>query len=144
MQFSAAASKTVHVTLCASGLQWSTKWTGNALSIPTAACSQQLLRRNKLPIGCYFFSFLVFSPHDMNVFLTDLIVDNAVTHMQGFSSGIFIFFEKLCDQYEGIWNNMWLPCTVNVQHSTVFFTDFSLKQEVCATIHVFTDFRLKQ
>ena len=66
----------------------------------------------------------------MNVFVTDLAVDNAVTHVQGFSSGIFIFFEKLCVQYEGIWNNMWLPCTVNVQHSTVFFTDFRLKQDV--------------
>ena len=45
-----------------------TKYTGNALSIPAVACSQQLLRRNKLPTGCYFFACLVFSPHDMNVF----------------------------------------------------------------------------
>ena len=107
-----------------------TKWTGNVLSIPTAACSQQLFRGNKLPTGCYFFSFLVFSPYDMNVFVKDLTVDNAVTHVQGFSSGIFIFFEILCVQYEGIWNNVWLPCTVDMQHSAVFFTDFSLKQEV--------------
>ena len=63
------------------------KCTGNALSIPAAAFSQQLLRRNKLPTGCYFFAYLVFSPHDMNVFVTDLTADNVVTHIQGFSSG---------------------------------------------------------
>ena len=68
-----------------------------------AACSQQLLRRNKLPTGCFFFSFLVFSPQNMNVFVTDFIVDNVVTHVQGFSRGIsIIFFEKLCLKYEGI------------------------------------------
>ena len=37
-----------------------TKWTGNALSIPAAACSQQLLRRNKLPTGCLCFLFWSF------------------------------------------------------------------------------------
>ena len=60
--------------------------------MPAAACSQQLLRRNKLPTGCYFFACLVVSPHDMNVFVTDLTVDNVVTHVQGFSSGILIIF----------------------------------------------------
>ena len=68
-----------------------------ALSIPAAACSQQLLRRNKLPTGCYFFSFLVFSPHDINVFVKYLTVEYVVTHVQRFSSGILmILFEKLC------------------------------------------------
>ena len=38
-------------------------------------------RRNKLPRGCYFFACLVFSPHDMNVFLTDLTANNVVNHM---------------------------------------------------------------
>ena len=72
--------------------------TGNALSISAAACSQQLLRRNKLPTGCYFFSFWSFH-HDMNVFVTDLTVDNVVTHVQGFSSGILIIFllETVCE-----------------------------------------------
>ena len=69
-----------------------TKWTGNALSIPAAACSQQLLRRNKLPTGCFFIFFLVFSCHDMNVFVTDLTVEYVVTHVQGFLSGILIIF----------------------------------------------------
>ena len=33
----------------------------------------------------------------MNAFDTDFIVDNIVTHVQGFSSGILmIFFGKLC------------------------------------------------
>ena len=96
MQFSVATCElcTLHcVLLNCNG----TKCTGNALSIPAVACSQQLLRRNKLPTGCYFFSFLVFSPHDMNVFVTDLTVEYVVTHVQGFSSGILmILFEKLC------------------------------------------------
>ena len=44
-----------------------------------------------------FIFFLVFSPHDMNVFVTDLTVEYVVTHVQEFSSGILIiFFEKLC------------------------------------------------
>ena len=54
----------------------------------------------------------------MNVFVTDLTVDNVVTHLQGFSCRIFlIFFQKLYLKYEGIWINMWLLCTVNVQDS---------------------------
>ena len=96
MQFSVATHElcTLHcVLLNCNG----TKCTGNARSIPAVACSQQLLRRNKLPTGCYFFSFLAFSPHNMNVFVTDLTVEYVVTHVQGFSSGILmIFFEKLC------------------------------------------------
>ena len=96
MQFSVATHElyTLHcILLNCNG----TKCTGNALSIPAVACSQQLLRRNKRPIGCYFFSFLVFSPHDMNVFVTDLTVEYVVTHVQGFSSGILmIFLEELC------------------------------------------------
>ena len=46
----------------------------------------------------------------MNAFVADFIVDNIVTHMQGFSSGILmIFFEKLCVKCEGIYINMWIP-----------------------------------
>ena len=52
--------------------------------------------RNKLPTGRYFFAYLVFSPHDMNVFVTNFTVEYTMTHVQGFSSGILIiFFEKL-------------------------------------------------
>ena len=51
----------------------------------------------------------------MNVFVTDFIVDNVATHMQGFSSGILmIFFEKLSVKCEGIWINVWLMCMVSV------------------------------
>ena len=54
----------------------------------------------------------------MNVFVTDLTVGCVVTHVQRFSSGILmIFFEKLCVPCAGIWINVWLPCTVNMQHS---------------------------
>ena len=38
---------------------------------------------NKVLTGYYFFAFLVFSPQDMNVFVTDLTADK-VAHMQGF------------------------------------------------------------
>ena len=62
MQFSVATreSRTLHcVLLDCNG----TKWTGNTLIIPAAASSQQLLRRNKLPTGCYFlFFFALFTP----------------------------------------------------------------------------------
>ena len=45
-----------------------------------------------------FFACWVFFPHDMNVFVTYFTVDNVVTHMQGFSSGILITFcKKLCE-----------------------------------------------
>ena len=115
MQFSVATHKlcTLHcVLLNCNG----TKCTGNTLSIPAAACSQQLLRRNKLPTGCYFFACLVFSSHDMNVFVTDLTADNVVTHMQGFSSGILmILFEKLCDIWTiliNVWLHVWLTCSI--------------------------------
>ena len=117
MQFSVATHElcTLHCVL----LNWNgTKYTGNALSIPAVACSQQLLRRNKLPTGCYFFACLVFSPYDMNVFLTNFTVEYAMTHVQGFSSGILInIFLRNYVRYEGILINVWLPCTVNVQHS---------------------------
>ena len=145
MQFSVAACELcmLHCVLLDCNC---TKWTGNALSIPAAACSQQLLRRNKLPTGSYFFACLVFSPHHMNVFVTDFILDNLVTHVHGFSSGILmILFDKLCVKCEGIWINIWLPCTVNMQnvvarHCVKFvlqytfylthFTDFKLKKQV--------------
>ena len=85
MQFSGATRElcTLHCLL----LDFNgTKCTGNALSIPAVPCSQQLLRRKKLPTGCYFFACLVFSLHDMNVFVTDLTAKNVVTHTQEFSS----------------------------------------------------------
>ena len=75
-----------------------TKYTEKPLCIPAVACLQQLLRRNKLPTGCHFFACLVFSPHDMNVFVTHLTANNVMSHMQGFSIGILmILFEKLCE-----------------------------------------------
>ena len=62
----------MHITICTVGLQWN---------------GMEAAERNKLPTSSYFFPCLVFSPHDMNVFVTDLTADNLVTHMQGFSSG---------------------------------------------------------
>ena len=49
----------------------------------------------------------------MSVFETDCIIDNVVTHVQGFSSGnLIILLETV--RYEGMWSNVWLPCTVNM------------------------------
>ena len=90
-----------------------TKWTGNTLNIPAAPCSQQLLRRNKLHTGYYFFSFLVFLPHEMNVFVTDIFIDKVVTHMQGFSSGILIILLETV-RYGEMWSNVWFLCMVNM------------------------------
>ena len=76
----------MHVRLCAVGLQWNKmyrKWPEH----PSSCFLTTAAERNKLPTGCYFFACLVFSPHDMNVFVTDLTADNVVTHIQGFSSG---------------------------------------------------------
>ena len=54
----------------------------------------------------------------MNVFVTDFTVDNVVTHMQGFSSGILIiFFARNCVKCERILINVWPPCMVNVPDS---------------------------
>ena len=106
MQFSVSACEScmLHcVLLDCNGI----KCTGNGLSIPVAA------ERNKLRTGCYFFAYLVFSPHDMNVFVTDLTANNVVTHMQGFSSGFWWFSLRNCVRYEQILINVWLPYTIN-------------------------------
>ena len=71
----------------------------------------------------------------MNVFVTDFIVGNVATHVQGFSSGnLIIFFEKLTVKCEGILINMWLPCTVNVYnigYRCGFHRDFRLISLKC-------------
>ena len=109
-----SCTSTVHVGLCAVGLQWH-KMNRKCPDQPSSSLLTTAAERNKLPTGCYFFSFFVFSGHDMNLFVTDLTVDNVVTHVQGFSSGILIIlFEKLCVPCEGIWINVWLPCMVNM------------------------------
>ena len=83
------------ITICAFGLQWQKmyrKWPQH----PSSSLLTTAAERSKVSTGCYFFACLVFSPHDMNVFVTDLTAENVVTHMQGFSSGILmILFEKL-------------------------------------------------
>ena len=103
---------TVHITLCAVELQWH-KMYMKCPQHPSSSFLTTAAERNKLPTGCYFFACLVFSPHDMNVFVTDLTAHNVVTHMHGFSSGFW---------WSCLWNceigtiliNVWLPCMVNV------------------------------
>ena len=92
----------VHVKLGTVGLQWhkmNRKCPEHASSslLTTAAEKKQTSHR------LLFLFFLVFSPHDMNVFVTDFIVDNIATHVQGFSSRILIIsFEKLSQ----MWRNL--------------------------------------
>ena len=63
---------------------------------PSSSLLTTAAERSKVSTGCYLFACLVFSPHDMNVFVIDLTVECAMTHVQGFSSGILmILFEKL-------------------------------------------------
>ena len=52
---------------------------------PSSCLLTTAAERNKLPTGCYFFACLVLSPHDVNAFVTDLIV-HSVTHMHRFSN----------------------------------------------------------
>ena len=92
----------MHATLCAVGLK---------LHKIYRKCPDPLLTtkfdRNRVSTGCYFLCCFVFSPHNMNLFVTESIVYYVVTHMQDFSSGIvIIFFEKLCQivRCEGILN----------------------------------------
>ena len=89
----------MHFTLCAVKLQWHKMYRKCPLhpssSLLTTAAEEK-------QTGCYFFSFLVFSPHDMNVFVTDLTVEYVVTHVQGFSNGILMISFGDCVSYEGI------------------------------------------
>ena len=116
------------VALCAVALQY-LKIYRKCPHHPSSICFlTTAAERNRVSTGCYFFACLVFSPHDMNVFLTDFIVENIVTHVQGFSSGILIiYFEKLCDKLcvkcEGILINVWLLCMVNMQNFVRYTTN---------------------
>ena len=93
---------TMHVTLCAVGLQWH-KMYRKCPDHPSSSLLTTAGERIKLFTGCYFFACLVFSAHDMNVFVTDFTVDHVVTHVQEFSSGILIIFvEKLCEMWRDL------------------------------------------
>ena len=85
---------------------------------PSSSLLTTAAERIKLYTGCYFFACLVFSPHGMNVFVTDFIVDYFATHVQGFSSGILtIFCKKLCVSYERILIDVWLMYMWSKEHS---------------------------
>ena len=87
----------MHVTLCAVGLQWH-KMKRKSPQHPSSSLLTTAVEEKQTSHRLLFIFFLVFSAHDMNVFVTDLTADNVVTHMQGFSSGILIIlFERLCE-----------------------------------------------
>ena len=112
----------MHITICAVRLQWhkmNWKWPEH----PSSCFLTTAAERNKLPTGCYFFACLVFSPHDMNVFVTNFTVEYAMTHVQGFSSGILIFFfwETVSDMKES-----WLMCGSCAQLTCSILLDLPL------------------
>ena len=81
----------MYVTLCAVGLQWH-KMNRKCPQHPSSSLLTTAAERNRVSTGYYFFACLVFSPHHMNVFVTDFTIHNVMTHVQGFSSGILIIF----------------------------------------------------
>ena len=92
----------MHVRLCAVGLQWH-KMNRKFPQHPSSCLLTTVVEEKQTSHRFLFLCLFGFPPNDMNAFVTDLIVDNIVTHMQGFSSGILIiFFEKLCVKCEGI------------------------------------------
>ena len=60
----------MHVTLCAVGLQWH-KMNRKCLEHLSSSLLTTAAERSKVSTGCYFFAFLVFSSHHINVFVTD-------------------------------------------------------------------------
>ena len=71
---------------------------------------------------CAILVIMSFQPHNMNIFVTDFTLDNVVTHVQGFLSGILmIFFEKLSDMDKSgltCGSCAWLTCSIVC--STIF------------------------
>ena len=104
----------LHVTLSSGGLhghKMYRKWPEHLSSTLLTTAVEEKQTSHRL----LFLFFLVFSGHDMNVFVTDLPVGNVVTHVQGFSSEILIiFFVRNCVKWQEIWSNVWLPFMVNV------------------------------
>ena len=87
----------MHVTLCAVGLQWH-KMSRKYPEHPSSSLLTTAIEEKQTSHRLLFVFLLVFSGHDMSVFVTNLTIENVVTHVQGFSSGILIiFFEKLCE-----------------------------------------------
>ena len=58
------------------------------------------------------------------------------SHRQRFSTGILIiFFVRNCVKCEEMWSNVWLPCTVNVQHSDISTITSDLHLHKMSKIH---------
>ena len=87
----------MHISLCTGGLQWH-KMNRKCAEHPSSCLLTTAAEEKQTSHRLLFLFFLVFSGHDINEFVTDLIVDNVV-------------------RYEQILINVWLPCMVNVQHS---------------------------
>ena len=71
----------MHITICAVGLQWhemNRKWPQH----PSSSLLTTAAEQSKVSTGCYLFACFVFSPNDMNVFVTDLTGEYVMTHVQ--------------------------------------------------------------
>ena len=73
----------MHITICAVGLQWH-KMNRKCPEHPSSSLLTTAAERRKVSTGCYSFACVVFLHLDMNVFVTDCIIDNVVTHMWDF------------------------------------------------------------
>ena len=98
-----------------------TKCTGNALSIPAAAFLQQLLRESYFKQVAIYL--LVWPFHPMiwmclcQIWLQTMLWHTCRDFQVDFDDSLW---ETV--RYEQILINLWLPCTVNVQHSVCLFT----------------------
>ena len=115
MQFSVSACESCMlgcVLLDCNGI----KCTGNGLSIPAAAFSQQLLRETNFPQVA--ISLLVWSFDPMiwmylwQIWLQTMLWLTCRDFQVDFDDS---FWETV--RYEQILINVWLPCTANMQHS---------------------------
>ena len=93
-----------------------TKWTGNALSISAAACSQQLLRETRFQQVA--ISLLVWSFHPMIWMYLWQISPKTMLWLtcRDYPVEFWSFFVRNCVKCEGIWSNVWLPYTVNMPY----------------------------
>ena len=114
---------TVHVTLCAFGLQWH-KMCRKCPHHPSSCLFTTAGERIKLFTGCYFFACLVFSPYDMNVFVTDFNVCIGLSRPKHPPKVKYFFVIVACSAY-------W---PFSSTQSEIFFQSYSLACSLCSCV----------
>ena len=110
--FSVAAREPCTLQLCAVPLQWH-KMSRKCPDHPSRSFLTSAGDRIKFFTGCYFFACLVFSPHDMSVFVTDFTCRPCCQlTCRDFQVEFWWFFVRNCVKWEEIQIHMWLPYTV--------------------------------